>query len=275
MTLKKHLNEFSVFGNPINHTKSPYIHQLFSIQTNIVHNYDYTFVPINKFHTCVINFFSSIGIGANVTIPFKEEAFLISDTLTKHAQFSRSVNTLKKLKNGKIIGDNTDGRGILYDLRRLKFIKSCDNVLVIGSGGASRGIIFSLLSYGCNIFVFNRTIDRAKKLVSYFKKFGSIFHILDIDYKNIKFNVVINTIANIKSNNFWNTIASLIKKNVYCYDINYSEKNNYTTFLSWCKKQGALFLSDGIGMLVSQAAYSFLFWHGIFPKIEPVILRFR
>ncbi|XBC38631.1 MAG: shikimate dehydrogenase [Buchnera aphidicola (Melaphis rhois)] len=272
---KIHSNEFLVFGNPINHTKSPYIHWLFSKQTNIVHNYDYMLVPLNKFRKVVTSFFLHKGIGANVTIPFKEEAFLISDVLTDYAKASRSVNTLKKLGNGKILGDNTDGRGILYDLKRLKFIKKTDTILIIGAGGASRGIIFSLLSYDCNIFITNRTMDRAINLVNDFKKFGYI-SIFSIDkFRNSSFDLIINTTSNIEENSFWQSISHLINKDTYLYDINYSDSNIYTPFLLWFANYGVRMLSDGIGMLVSQAAYSFYLWHNVLPSIEPVIFKLR
>ncbi|XBC42210.1 MAG: shikimate dehydrogenase [Buchnera aphidicola (Meitanaphis elongallis)] len=272
--LKKHSSEFSVFGNPINHTKSPYIHLLFAQQTNIVHKYDYTLVPFNQFRKFITNFFAYKGIGANITIPFKEEAFLISDELTDHAKASRSVNTFKKLKNGKILGDNTDGKGILYDLKRLKFIKKYDDVLVIGAGGAARGIIFSLLSYGCNILILNRTIDRAIKLVSDFKRFGSISILSEKELEHSSFNVIINAAANVEINRYWSSISFSKNKTAYFYDINYSN-NMHTPFLSWCISCGALMFSDGIGMLVSQAACSFYLWHGILPNIEPVIFQLR
>ncbi|XBC44643.1 MAG: shikimate dehydrogenase [Buchnera aphidicola (Schlechtendalia peitan)] len=272
---KIHVNEFSVFGNPIHNTQSPYIHQLFSEQTNIIHNYDYTLVPLNKFYKYITNFFSYIGIGANVTIPFKEEAFLVSDKLTKYARISGSVNTLKKLDNGKILGDNTDGRGILYDLKRLKFIKRFDNILLIGAGGAARGIIFSLLSYNCNIYIFNRTIDHAIKLANNFKNFGSIFVLSVLELKNISFDIVINAISNIRSDNYWDSIYCLINKNTYFYDINYSKNNTVTPFLSWCMKYGINMFSDGIGMLVSQAAYSFFLWHDVLPDIDLVIKKIQ
>ncbi|XBC38099.1 MAG: shikimate dehydrogenase [Buchnera aphidicola (Floraphis choui)] len=272
--LRNHLSKFSVFGNPIDHTKSPLIHRLFSEQTNIVCDYNYTLVPIRKFYEFITNFFLCNGIGANVTSPFKEEAFLIADELTDYARASESVNTLKKLKNGKILGDNTDGKGILYDLKRLKFLKRHDNILVIGAGGAARGIIFSLLSYGCNIVILNRTKNRATKLVSSFKKFGSISVLSDLKFKNNIFDLVINAIANVKTNNYWNFISHLINRHTNFYDINYSS-DTFTPFLSWCINHNIAKFSDGIGMLVSQAAYSFYLWHNVFPEIESVIVKLR
>ncbi|XBC40673.1 MAG: shikimate dehydrogenase [Buchnera aphidicola (Nurudea yanoniella)] len=272
--LKKNSSNFSVFGNPIHHTKSPYIHELFSKQTGIIYNYDSTLVPLNKFFEYMIQFFSHKGIGANITIPFKEKAFLMSDKLTYAAKVSRSVNTFKKLQDGKILGDNTDGKGILYDLIRLKFIKKNDTVLVIGSGGAARGIIFSLLLYGCYVFILNRTMSRALNLVESFKKFGSISIFQHTKRKDEPFDIVINAIANIETSSLWNSIEFLIDKKTYFYDINYSI-NQRTFFLKWCIDRGVLIFSDGIGMLVSQAAYSFYLWHNIFPDIESVILKLQ
>lgn len=270
----KKISEFSVFGNPICHTKSPYIHQLFSQQTGIIHNYDSTLVPLHQFEKFIVQFFLKKGIGANVTIPFKEEAFLISNKLTSYAKISKSVNTLKKLKNGKILGDNTDGKGILYDLKRLNFIRHSDTILVLGAGGAARGIIFSLLLYGCRVFVLNRTTSRSSILVHSLKSFGEIFVLQRKKIKNVFFDLVINAISHIETNFFWDSILFLVNEKTRFYDINYSVEKK-TPFLIWCKNCGMSTFSDGIGMLVSQAAYSFFLWHNILPDVDSVILKLQ
>ncbi|AAO27143.1 shikimate 5-dehydrogenase [Buchnera aphidicola str. Bp (Baizongia pistaciae)] len=273
--VKHCIDQFCVFGNPINHTQSPYIHSLFSKQTGIVYEYSARLVPFKEFNSYVLNFFLNKGKGANITVPFKENAYVISNNLTIRAKMSRAVNTFKKLHNNKILGDNTDGIGVLHDLKRIKFIKSKFNrVLLIGAGGAARGIIFSLLSYGCSIVVLNRTITRALQLVEDFKNVGSISIFKEKFASNYSFNLIINaTTINICQNSNLSTIKSLIHKDVYCYDINYSIKHKYTEFLLWCIKNGAICVSNGIGMLVSQAAHSFYLWYGILPETNSIICK--
>lgn len=270
--VKKFIGSFCVFGNPICHTKSPYIHELFSKQTGIFYKYGSQLVPLEEFNNYMISFFLNKGVGANITVPFKEKAYFISNTLTERARISRSVNTLKKIENNNLLGDNTDGVGILYDLKRINFIKSkyC-NILVIGAGGASRGIIFSLLSHGYNITILNRTIGNAINLVNCYKNLGSISIFRDDSISNYSFDIIINTTVNTCKNSNLEKIKTLINKTTFCYDINYSSNNEFTPFLIWCMERGAVCVSDGIGMLVSQAAYSFYLWHGILPEVNPII----
>lgn len=269
---KINIKLFALFGNPISHTLSPYIHKLFALQTNVTHEYYSRQVPLDKFNSYVNNFFLNGGYGLNITIPFKEQACLFSDILTNRAKISGSVNTLKKLKNGKIIGDNTDGSGILCDLQRIKFIdKKNNNVLIVGSGGAARGIIYTLLSYGCVVTIVNRTFGRAKLLESKFKNYGQVSVLEYTQIHNNFFNIIINTTINTENNVHFNNISSVIHKDIYCYDINYSKQSQFTPFLIWCLKYGAKKISNGIGMLVSQAAYSFYFWHKVLPNIQLVI----
>ncbi|XBC39657.1 MAG: shikimate dehydrogenase [Buchnera aphidicola (Chaetogeoica yunlongensis)] len=266
-------DDFYVFGNPIYHTKSPYIHKLFSIQTGISYKYSSKLVPLNEFKNYMIDFFLNNGKGANITVPFKEEAYFFSHVLTDRAKMSGSVNTFKKLKNNLILGDNTDGIGIFYDLRRINFItKIRNNVLLIGAGGAARGIIFTLLSFGCNIVIVNRTISKVKCLLECFKnKIGSISIFNDDLRLNYHFDLIINATVNLYFNPDLDRIKCFINKDICCYDINYLKKNKNTSFILWCLENGAVRISNGIGMLVSQAAYSFYLWYGFLPNIDEVI----
>ena len=265
-------SSFCVFGNPIHHTLSPVIHKLFSIQTGIFHEYGSQLVSLNKFNDVIKNFFLNQGKGANITVPFKEQAYLFSDLLTNRARMSRSVNTLKKINDKNILGDNTDGIGILYDLKRIKFLNSqCNNVLLVGAGGAARGIIFSLLSYGCNVVVINRKIDKVVCLSRDFQSIGSISVFEDKLISKYSFNLIINSTVNVCKNSNFHKIRLLINPDVCCYDINYFKNNEHTSFMSFCINNGAVRVSNGIGMLVSQAAYSFYLWHGVLPEINSVI----
>lgn len=256
---------YAVFGNPIDHSKSPEIHSFFSNQTGIFHTYKSVNVPLNEFVSFLGNFFKQHGKGANITAPFKQEAFLFCDKLTERARIAQSVNTLKKVNNQYILGDNTDGIGLLSDLIRLDFIKKNNSVLILGAGGAVRGIIFPLLSFGCSIFILNRTVSNAKKLVVQFCKYGKI-NIFDKNLSQRKhFDLIINATSKYDKNNENIIDSSFISSKTCFYDMNYK---TYDTpfFNSYIKMR-----SNGIGMLVFQAAHSFFLWHNIFPKTNYII----
>lgn len=261
---------YAVFGNPINHSKSPIIHKYFSEQTNIVHTYKAVHVPLDSLYDFLNFFFQKNGHGANITAPFKQEAYFFCNELTERAKISQSVNTLKKLNNQYILGDNTDGIGLLSDLQRLNFIKKNFSILILGAGGVVQGILPALLSLGCSIYILNRTKKNAEKLVLQFDKYGKI-QVLEPNKLKIKhFNLIINARTNMCKD-----ISDIIPTSFFCpnktyfYDINY-QKNN-SIFINWCINIGATFFSNGIGMLVYQAAHSFFLWHNIIPKIDYII----
>lgn len=162
------METYAVFGNPIAHSKSPSIHRLFAQQLQITHPYGRILAPLDDFVTTLDAFFNEGGKGANVTVPFKEEAFARADELTERAALAGAVNTLKRLEDGRLLGDNTDGIGLLSDLERLGFIKPGFRVLLIGAGGASRGVLLPLLSLDCAVTIVNRTYSRAHELATLF-----------------------------------------------------------------------------------------------------------
>ena len=147
------METYAVFGNPIAHSKSPFIHQQFAQQLNIEHPYGRVLAPINDFINTLNAFFRAGGKGANVTVPFKEEAFARADELTERAALAGAVNTLMRLEDGRLLGDNTDGIGLLSDLERLSFIRPGLRILLIGAGGASRGVLLPLLSLDCAVTI--------------------------------------------------------------------------------------------------------------------------
>jgi len=168
------MENFAVFGNPIAHSKSPFIHSLFAEQTGIEHQYGRECAPLEGFPQAIADFFAKGGKGANVTLPFKQQAWEFADELSERAALSGAVNTLKKDAQGKIFGDNTDGIGLLSDLERLQLIHPGDRVLLVGAGGAARGVILPLLSFGCSLVVVNRTVERAAMLAEIFHQSGDI-----------------------------------------------------------------------------------------------------
>ncbi|QJC36128.1 shikimate dehydrogenase [Enterobacteriaceae endosymbiont of Donacia cincticornis] len=268
---------FAVFGNPIKHSKSPIIHKLFAKQTGILQNYIKINVPINFFSKSIRNFFQNGGLGANITIPFKKEAYKICDILTSRAKYSGVVNTIKITSSKKILGDNTDGIGLLKDLKNLNFITTKSNILLLGAGGAAQGVIYSLIHFGCNITIVNRTYQHAKDIVRYFKNIKKINYlkIEDLSYhsiNNINYDIIINATSSSMKKKIPNIPSSIIKPNIFCYDLFYNKGN--TPFLKWCVEHGVKNVSDGTGMLIEQAAYSFYLWHGIIPNTKKIIRKY-
>lgn len=267
------MKKFAVIGNPINHSKSPIIHNKFAKQFNMKEFfYEKILATMDNFSVIIKDFFLRGGNGINVTSPFKKKAFLICNQTTDRAKKSGSVNTIKYI-DSVLFGDNTDGIGLLQDLKRLKIINSNDNILIIGSGGAVYGIMHDLLFFGCKITVINKTFKNTVILHNFFKKNKNI-KILDFNEINKKnnFNLVINaTSGSILNEKLILPKKLYIDKNTKCYDISYHQNYRLTPFLIWCKKKQARILHNGIGMLVCQAAHSFLFWNNIFPNYKTVI----
>ncbi|UDG81415.1 Shikimate dehydrogenase (NADP(+)) [Candidatus Profftia lariciata] len=268
------MKKFAIFGNPVKHSKSPFIHQLFSKQTGIALDYDMILTPIDNFQQNIKSFFAcKEAIGANITTPFKEQAYHYADELTQRALLAGAVNTLKILKNGCLLGDNTDGIGLLSDMQRLNMISSKTKVLLLGSGGAARGIIEPLLSIKCNLTITNRTYSRAQELVRIFSYLGNITSITFDQLQDKKFDLIINATSSGIHGIVPEIPSEIINKHTSCYDLFY--QTTLTPFLSWAQNKGAQQLADGSGMLVEQAAHSFLLWHGIMPERLSVLQKIR
>lgn len=263
------MKHFALFGNPVDHSKSPQIHALFSKYIGIKYTYNAINTKINEFSKTINKFFNEGGSGANVTVPFKKKAYNFSNQLTNRALLSGSVNTFKKINDKYILGDNTDGIGFLNDLKRLNFIKEKDSVLIIGAGGAARGIILPLFSIFCSITLTNRTLKHAEETAKAFNKFG-IINVIDFNHLNSqKFDLIVNATSSSMHGTLIPLPISLIHKKIACYDLFYGKNN--TIFLDWCQCNGVCKLSDGLGMLVGQAAHSCLLWHNVLPDINKII----
>ena len=263
------METYAVFGNPVAHSKSPFIHAQFASQLQIDHPYGRVLAPLDDFTATLNAFFTAGGKGANITMPFKEEAFSRADTLTERAALAGAVNTLKRLDDGRLLGDNTDGIGLLSDLQRLAFIKPGFRVLLVGAGGAARGVLLPLLSLECAVTITNRTLSRAQELATLFAHTGSVdAQPLDALAEH-EFDLIINATSSSVDGEIPALPASLIHEQLHCYDMFYQK--GLTPFLAWCMQHGAKNGADGLGMLVGQAAHSFLLWHGVLPDIEAVI----
>lgn len=263
------VTSFAVFGNPIAHSKSPRIHELFAAQTGITLTYERVLAPLDDFEQMLRQYFLNGAGGANVTAPFKERAFAEADERSECAALAGAVNTLKRLSDGRLFGDNTDGIGLLSDLQRLALVKPLDRVLLVGAGGAARGVIQPLLAYGCTVVLTNRTFSKADELVKVFSGIGDIKAVALDDLHDQPFDLIINATSSGMYDSIPNLPPELISPETGCYDMFYLPQ--LTPFLSWCVQHGAIRYADGLGMLVGQAAHAFKLWHGVMPDVEPVI----
>ncbi|MBG2804103.1 shikimate dehydrogenase [Proteus mirabilis] len=265
------MEKYLVMGNPIEHSQSPFIHQFFSKQTGIEYGYGRLLVPLGEFNKTASHFFSNGGRGANVTVPFKEDAFRFVDKLTDRAKACGAVNSIVKLDDGSLLGDNTDGQGLILDLARLDFIvpNKVKSVLVIGAGGATRGILLPLLDYDCDITLTNRTFAKAEQLVKEFSQFGTIRAMAAEDVADKHYDLIINASASSMTNDLPPIPNDVYGFETACYDLYY--QIGMTSFLYNALKHGSTRLSDGLGMLVGQAAYAFELWYELVPDINPVL----
>jgi len=259
---------FAVFGNPISHSKSPIIHQHFARQTNINMQYQAIFVPLNDFTNVVADFFASGGCGANVTVPFKLEAFNLADIITERAKLAGAVNTLHKLSNGKLLGDNTDGAGLVRDLSVNMGINITNkNILILGARGAARGIIAPILACKPKLLaISNRTKAKAIELINDFAHLGNI----KVFTNNLaKFDLIINATSSSLTGQNLDLSVIEFHKQTLAYDLAYA--NDVTLFMQTASNVGIKQTQDGWGMLIEQAAESFNLWHKIMPNTEDLL----
>jgi len=266
------MDQYRVFGNPIKHSRSPFIHQSFAKATKQELNYQTQLAEPDGFSSAIAEFIVQGGKGANVTVPFKEQALEISDELSDRARLAGAVNTLS-FENGKIYGDNTDGEGLVQDLLRNHVQLENSRILLLGAGGAAKGVILPLLAQNpVSIVIANRTTSKAEVLIEQFndRKLNACgFE----QASGAIFDVIINATSASLSGKIPTISTSIITENTVCYDMVYSK--DLTPFLGWAKAQGAAKVIDGIGMLVGQSAESFNIWRGVKPEVETVIEQLK
>jgi shikimate dehydrogenase len=254
-------HHYAVVGNPVQHSLSPGIFKQFAAQTQQDMVYERLLVPLDALEKSVDIFQAAGGKGCNVTLPFKQSIFALLDEVSEAAALARAVNTITFLPNGKRLGDNTDGAGLLRDIHRnIKFSLANKRILLIGAGGAARGILPALIQQGpSELIIVNRTLQKAVQLS----------HAFSIDYaeysnlKNKKFDCIINASS---ASLFYQDLAlpeNIIQSDALCYDLVYGQKD--TPFMAWARRNGAASIYDGWGMLIEQAALSFYIWRGIMP----------
>lgn len=267
------MDRYGVIGHPISHSKSPQIHSLFAQQTGQSLTYEALLAPLDDFPGFARQFFAE-GRGASVTVPFKEEAWHLADQLTDRARRAGAVNTLHKLEDGQLLGDNTDGTGLVRDL--------CDNagvtledrrILLLGAGGAVRGVLEPLLAQRpAALVIANRTVAKAEQLAQEFAELGSI-SASAFEQLQGRFDVIINgTSASLAGELPPLPDGLVVPGQTLCYDMMYGATP--TRFCQWANGQGAQ-SRDGLGMLVEQAAAAFELWRGIRPASAPVLNELR
>lgn len=259
--------KFAVIGNPIAHSLSPDIHQAFAASLKIKLTYEKLYAEREAFTTVAQDFFGNKGIGLNITAPFKNDAFKFLSDLDEAAAAAQAVNTIHAV-DGSFFGYNTDGLGLTADLARLGWLKEGSKILVIGAGGAAQGIIQPLLARHAELTVANRTRSRADELLSLFP----VISIKDLDELNQGWDIVINATAA-----GWQgaqlPVPTRTFEGAFCYDLGY-QIDGQTPYVQQVDDI-ANEASDGLGMLVEQAAEAFLIWHGKRPETRPVLDRLR
>lgn len=268
-------DRYAVFGNPIAHSKSPQIHRLFAQQTQQDLTYEALLAPLDDFAGCAQAFFAQGGQGANITVPFKEDAFRLANQLTERAQRAGAVNTLKRLADGTLLGDTTDGAGLVFDLTQQAGISLKGlRILVLGAGGAVRGVIENLLAeQPSQLVIANRTADKATQLAAIFAALGPI-EAAEYAQLDTPFDLIINgTSASLSGELPPISTATLKAGHTQTYDMMYGKEP--TAFNRWATEQGAARTLDGLGMLVGQAAEAFALWRGVYPDCPPVLTELR
>lgn len=262
-------DRYLVLGNPIAHSQSPRIHMLFAEQTGESIQYGRKLVEVGHFDETVRQLQAEGISGANVTVPFKEEAFRLVDDMTDRARSAGAVNTLV-FRHEIIFGDNTDGIGLVRDIT-LNHDYDLDgkNILILGAGGAVRGILQPLIEENpAGITIANRTLAKAEKLKTLF---SDKFNIEVSSYEQLsgrQFDLLINGTSMGLQGEVAPVPDDVLTENTVAYDMMYGDGS--APFQQWAGSQSVKQVYDGLGMLVEQAAASFYLWRGVKPETKPV-----
>ena len=268
------LDQYAVMGNPVEHSLSPTIHTAFAKQTGEQLQYQKILVPEDGFSKAVQQFFEKGGKGLNITVPFKEQAFALAEVKDDRAAAARAVNTLWMDSEGRLNGSNTDGLGLTRDLTENYQLDLSDkNILVLGAGGAVRGVLKELLQQNPKqLIVSNRTPEKSALLATQFASLGVIAAASFDEIPALDYSLVINgTSASLHGK--VPSISGSLLAGAFCYDMMYG--HNAMKFLDWAIENHATAAVDGLGMLVEQAAESFSIWRNIRPATAAVIEQFK
>lgn len=259
--------QFAVIGNPIEHSRSPELHQAFAAKTGIELSYLKRLAPLDGFEASVQDFFAHNGAGLNVTVPFKEQAFNLCTELTERAKIAKAVNTLW-MQDGKLYGDNTDGQGLVDAIQALDWNLVNATVLIIGAGGATRGVVYPLVQAGVKkIVIANRTLARAEQLVADLQPAVPEAELSACALTQLHgdFDLVINaTSASLSGEPL--VLPEALQFN-YAYEMAYGKASS---FLAQAKARHVP-TAEGFGMLVGQAIEAFSIWNGVKPNLKDFI----
>lgn len=271
----KPADAYAVMGNPISHSKSPQIHAAFAQQTGQKITYTATQVDPGGFEQAVGNFFAQGGKGLNVTVPFKREAWELAGELGPEAKQAGAVNTLLMNERGVLVGRNTDGVGLVRDiLHNHHGTIAGKKILLVGAGGAARGVLQPLLSESpAQLVIVNRTVSRAQTLADDFSSLGDISAASFDELSGQTFDLIINATAASLQGEVPPLADECCAPTTWCYDMMYGAEP--TPFVQWGTQHGVEKSLDGLGMLVEQAAESFFYWRGVRPETAPVIQQIR
>lgn len=262
---------YALFGHPVGHSWSPFIHGLFARQFDHVADYKLRDVTPEAFRHELISFFVEGGSGANVTLPHKPAAAEVVNELSARAERARAVNTIVRRSATELYGDNTDGVGLVTDLvRNLGLTVSGARVLVLGAGGAVRGVLAPLLEQEPReVRVANRTPERAERLRDEFSDLGEISASSFDAVEERPWDIIVNATAASLSGEMPALPPGAVGPDTVCYDMAYGRSE--TAFMAWARERGSRRTCKGWGMLVEQAAESYLLWHGVRPETRPVM----
>lgn len=264
---------YGLIGHPVEHSRSPLIHRIFAADCGLPVDYVLIDAPPGSFADEVRSFHDRGGRGLNVTLPYKGDAFRFCTRPTRRASQARSVNTLA-WEGGDVVGHNTDGEGLVRDLRYNLGVRLSDRrILLVGAGGAARGSIGPLLDEDpAELVIANRNPEKAGKLAA---ELGAAGPVRAEPFERLEqpFDLIINATSASLSGQVPDLPASVVGPLTFCYDMMYGVEP--TVFLKWATQNGAAGSADGLGMLVEQAAESFLLWRGVRPETGPVLAEVR
>ena len=267
-------DQYALFGYPVQHSWSPFIHGMFARQTGQDMAYRLHESPPERFRSDALAFFTGGGCGINVTLPHKRAAADLVNELTPRAQLADAVNTVVR-RDEQLIGDNTDGAGLLADLtRNLGLTFDSPRILVLGAGGAARGALQPLLSLEPRLMVVaNRNAERAEALAAEFADLGPVSGCAFGRLEHHRFDLIVNATSASLRGEVPLIPIGVVDSTSVCYDMAYGVGD--TAFVAWAKRLGAAHAEQGWGMLVEQAAEAFELWRGVRPDTRPVLEALR
>ena len=265
------MHQLAAFGNPIAHSRSPQIHLLFAEQRGLSIKYERVLVPIGEFDSYARDFIAQGGRGFSITAPFKNDAYRFVQRHSKAAAIAEAVNTISIGKDGMTVGDNTDGAGLMGDIiANLKWSVTDKRILILGAGGAVQGVVGDVLAgLPASVDIYNRTASKADHIVQ--RRRDERLRAVAYNALGSAYDLIVNGTSASLQGKTLALPASIISADTCCYDMSYGN----SPFLNWCRGQGASETTDGLGMLVEQAALAFKVWFDVSVETNIVIETLR